>query len=255
MRRILYQFPVSHYCEKARWLLDFKHLDYEVRNLLPGAHRLLTQWAAHSGSVPVLRDGKHWVADSTEMAFHLDAAYPEYPLLPRDPLLRSRAAMLEEIADEAGEHVRRWLYFQCIDQDGIRDAMLDSFVWAAPYKELMWAGFKRTIFGVYRINERTAAESLDSLMEGIGQLEQALVANGGRYLVGDGLTLADIAAAALYTPLLDVPETPWAGVTRGPLFQQVFDDINGRPFGQWVRRVYREERNARGNWQGKAWPF
>ena len=34
--RILYQFPISHYCEKARWQLDHKGLAYRTRNLLPG---------------------------------------------------------------------------------------------------------------------------------------------------------------------------------------------------------------------------
>ena len=98
MYRILYQFPLSHYCEKARWMMDFKHLEYEVRNLFPGAHRLLSWWRAHSSTVPLLKDGKEWIGDSTEMAFWLDARYPQNPLLPNDPLKRSKVAMLEEIA-------------------------------------------------------------------------------------------------------------------------------------------------------------
>ncbi len=32
--RVLYQFPLSHYCEKARWLLDHKELDYVAHNLI-----------------------------------------------------------------------------------------------------------------------------------------------------------------------------------------------------------------------------
>jgi len=34
----LYQFPISHYCEKIRWALDHKGLDYKLVNLLPGFH-------------------------------------------------------------------------------------------------------------------------------------------------------------------------------------------------------------------------
>ena len=37
--RILYQFPLSHFCEKARWMLDYKELEYVAQNLMPGAHR------------------------------------------------------------------------------------------------------------------------------------------------------------------------------------------------------------------------
>jgi glutathione S-transferase len=32
----LYQFQFSHYCEKARWALDYKGLAYAPKNLLPG---------------------------------------------------------------------------------------------------------------------------------------------------------------------------------------------------------------------------
>lgn len=34
----LYQFPISHYCEKIRWALDFKQLKYNTVNLLPALH-------------------------------------------------------------------------------------------------------------------------------------------------------------------------------------------------------------------------
>ena len=34
----LYQFPISHYCEKIRRALDYEKLDYRVVNLLPGFH-------------------------------------------------------------------------------------------------------------------------------------------------------------------------------------------------------------------------
>ncbi len=59
--RILYQFPISHYCEKTRWQLEHKGLDYRTRNLLPGPHRLRTQWLARINTLPILRDGDRTV--------------------------------------------------------------------------------------------------------------------------------------------------------------------------------------------------
>lgn len=38
--RTLYQFPQSHFAEKGRWLLDYKGLDYQARNLYPVLNRL-----------------------------------------------------------------------------------------------------------------------------------------------------------------------------------------------------------------------
>ena len=34
----LYVFAISHYCEKARWALDFLGVDYRLRHLAPGPH-------------------------------------------------------------------------------------------------------------------------------------------------------------------------------------------------------------------------
>src|SRR5690606_11485280 len=45
-QRVVYQFPISHYCEKTRWQLDHKGMPYQIRNLLPGAHRLFTRTRA-----------------------------------------------------------------------------------------------------------------------------------------------------------------------------------------------------------------
>lgn len=54
--RILYQFPISHYCEKTRWNLDAKGLPYEVRNLVPGVHVLVVKRLTGTRTVPVLVD-------------------------------------------------------------------------------------------------------------------------------------------------------------------------------------------------------
>jgi hypothetical protein len=43
----------------------------------------------------LLNDGQEWIGDSTEIAFYLDAKYTLRPLLPSDPMLRSKAIMIE----------------------------------------------------------------------------------------------------------------------------------------------------------------
>ena len=48
----LYQFPISHYCEKIRWALEFKNIDHEIKNLIPGLHLLKTKKLAPESSVP-----------------------------------------------------------------------------------------------------------------------------------------------------------------------------------------------------------
>ena len=53
----LYQFPISHYCEKIRWALEYKGLEYRKVNLLPGFHIKTTTKLVGKSSVPVLTDG------------------------------------------------------------------------------------------------------------------------------------------------------------------------------------------------------
>ncbi|WP_288385875.1 glutathione S-transferase N-terminal domain-containing protein, partial [uncultured Acinetobacter sp.] len=106
--RVLYQFPLSHYCEKARWLLDHKELDYVAHNLIPGFHRAFAQLKTGQNKLPILKDDARWIAQSTPIALYLDDTYPEHSLLRKDPAQRRAALEIDQLADELGIHVRRW---------------------------------------------------------------------------------------------------------------------------------------------------
>ena len=51
--RTLYQFPLSHFCEKARWLLDHKELDFVAQNVVPGVHRAFAQLKTGQNKLPI----------------------------------------------------------------------------------------------------------------------------------------------------------------------------------------------------------
>lgn len=58
---VLYVFNISHYCEKARWALDYFGIQHEARHVMPGAHRIIAKkLGARRGSVPFLQtdDGR-----------------------------------------------------------------------------------------------------------------------------------------------------------------------------------------------------
>ena len=95
--RILYQFPLSHFCEKARWMLDYKELEYVAQNLMPGAHRAFARLKTGQNRLPILRDQERWIADSTKIALYLDEQYPEHRLLPVEASLRQQALDIDEI--------------------------------------------------------------------------------------------------------------------------------------------------------------
>ena len=251
MNRVLYQFPLSHYCEKARWLLDFKDLEYSVKNLFPATHRLLTLWKANSTTVPLVKDGKEWIGDSTELAFYLDAKYILRPLLPSNPDLRRQAIILEDLADKAGVHVRRWAYSQALASEQVTDLLFNDYPMVKPFKKQLAPFIKRGIGQMYQANPEKGAISLQKMLKVMDDIEEKLIANGGRYLVGDCLGLADISVASLFVPVLALKDTPWETLTpQNELMEQLYQQTLNRPLGQWIIRLYQEERRARGNWRG-----
>ena len=251
MKRVLYQFPLSHYCEKARWLLDFKQLDYEVKNLVPATHRVFTLLKAQTTTVPLVKDGQEWIGDSTDLAFYLDAKYTLRPLLPSDPQLRTKVVMIEQQADKAGVHVRRYAYSQLLQTEEVINLLLGDSTLVRLFKKQLAGQVRQGITKLYKITPETGESSRLKMQQAINDFEQVLQQNGGRYLVGDCLSLADIAVASMFAPLLAIKDTPWQTLKpNNQSLQQVYDNLSQRPLGQWIMRLYQEQRQARGNWRG-----
>src|SRR5271166_2381107 len=92
----LYQFQFSHYCEKARWALDFKGIRYEHQNLLPGLHVRVARKLAPKSCLPILVDGGSIVQDSSAIISFLDQRYPDHPLTPQNPVETKQALEWEK---------------------------------------------------------------------------------------------------------------------------------------------------------------
>ena len=255
--RTLYQFPISHYCEKTRWNLDAKGLPFVIRNLMPGFHRLTTKRLTRGkrGTVPVLMDQGTVVTDSTDIALHLERAYPASPaLIPAAGPDRERVLALEAYFDEtAGRHVRTWIYAKLFEGDGdFLPLMFGAFplplrLLGRAMKPLVKANIQRQ----YIQTPEKVETARVLLLEGLERLERELEGDPSRYLVGASLSIADISAAALYGPLLGIPGSPYA--PRPDEFvpaaiTELRASLMARPAGQWVLRRYQEDRQrpARG---------
>jgi glutathione S-transferase len=107
----LYQFQFSHFCEKARWALDYKCLPHVRKNLLPGLHMRVARKLAPRNCLPILVDNGTVVQDSTSIITFLDEKYPDRPLTPRDAREAKEALEWEEyLDDEIGVPLRLWFY-------------------------------------------------------------------------------------------------------------------------------------------------
>jgi glutathione S-transferase len=210
----LYQFPISHYCEKIRWALDYKEINHELVNLLPGLHIKQTTKIAKHSSVPVLVDGETVVQNSNEIITFLDTNYPDKSLTPTHPEARKQAIEWETYVDqELGIHVRCVCYHILLDHPEI---VIPFFAHNGPWygKLYLKLGFNKLQSKMryfMQINQQSAQQSHQKMEAAIDKIYQHL--QNHSFLAGDEFSRADLAAASLLAPLcqpfgygLDWPE-------------------------------------------------
>ncbi len=247
MAVVLWHIELSHYNEKARWALDYKQVPYERRVPMPGMHGLtalrLTR-GSHRRLPIVDLDGRR-VGDSTAIIAALERAVPEPPLYPADLRERSRALALEDWYDEElGPQLRRFVWHHTLpDVDATLAAL---FTTPSPGRERMLRATHpaavRMVRRDYGIDDDTAAQARTAIVAAMGRLEAELQPSG--YLVGDAFTVADLTAAALFTPVLAPPERPFAPRAVTAPVQELRDELAARPGGAWVAEMYHRHRGA-----------
>lgn len=247
MPTILWHIELSHFSEKARWALDYKGVPHERRTPLPGMHgpAALVLTRGRQRRLPVLElDGRR-IGDSTAIIAALEASRPDPPLYPDDPGDRARALALEEEYDEGlGPHVRRFGWYHMLsDSDAVVDALMTR---AGPTRRRVMRAVvplaRPAVKLDYTVTEDAAAESLAAIRAAMDRLESELQPSG--YLVGDRFSVADLTAAALFTPALCPPERPYAPLSTPPAMQQLRTELEARPGGAWVADMYARHRGV-----------
>ena len=252
--RTLYQFPLSHFCEKARWLLDHKELNFTAQNLIPGVHRAFTQLKTGQNTLPILKDQERWIAGSTEIALYLDEQYPEHPLLRANPQLRSEALEINDIANELGEYVRRWgLAHALAESDEPLEIMIGEKGYLRKFEKFSKPIIKSLVTKSYKLDAEKVIQAKEAMELIIADLNTRLNENQGRYFVGDRLGLADISVCSMLAPLLEIQGTPWENEGKIHVSEEYSAFKNAlldQPLGQYVKRIYDTERRARIDWRG-----
>ncbi|WP_414565683.1 MULTISPECIES: glutathione S-transferase family protein [unclassified Anabaena] len=201
---LLLQFSTSHYCRKARLGLGYKQIDYQKENLTPGLHILRVKPLTGLKTLPVLLpqiDGQpQAIADSTQVLKYLET-YQKAPsfFLPNHEQ-QTEALMLEDWLDESIGTATRFVYYQFRAGEGKQiDPSLSS---------QMVIKVVRKQYGINDASVKLATNRLTIALE-----ELSIRWQRSDYLVGDRLSVADIAAAALMSPLALIPHYrkgyPW----------------------------------------------
>ncbi len=236
----LYQFPISHYCEKIRWALDHKQLDYRVVNLLPGFHISTAKKLTGRASVPILKHDAKAIRNSSDIIDYLDETFPQHQLTPTDETQKQDALTWEKYADQQiGAHVRRVCYHTLLEHPAL---VVPFFTAGGPwYGPLVIRPLFSSLRGKMRkmmnINAASARESQQLVVQAIDKVHAHL--QGRRYFVGDQFSRADLAVASLLAPLCR-PQgygLDWPQGYPEPLAQFVEEQSEKLA---WVNRLYQQ---------------
>jgi glutathione S-transferase len=205
---ILYGSSLSPFVRKVLAFAGEKGIDLELQPTGfpdPSADFLD---ASPFRKMPAFRDGDYSLADSSAIIHYLETRFPEHPLIPADARLRGKTIWYDEFADTilvaCGAKIffnrivaPRFLGREC-DEDAVREAELNDLPPILDY------------------------------------LERTVPGEGG-YLVGDALTLADIAVAGPFANFRHTDTRVDDG--RYPRTVAYVDRILERPsFAQWIER-------------------
>jgi glutathione S-transferase len=243
---ILYVFAISHYCEKARWALEYYGIEYQLSLTMPGANRSIAKrLEATGGSLPFLKTGSGVIMGSGAILDWAAAqcATSATSLEGEDPA--SVRSMEQRLDDVTGVHVRRFYYSDALFNDPasvrpIFSAGLPLFPRLAV--TLGWSRIVPIMIKTMDLGPEQGAQSQSLL---IGELEwlDHLLSDGRPFLTGDRFTRADLTAASLLAPLVNPPKHPTYANLKLPFaLARTIAGWQDRPSLKWVSRVYEGQR-------------
>jgi glutathione S-transferase len=243
----LITFAASHFCEKARWALDWHGIAYEEIGWPPGLHRILAKrCGAKYTTVPILLDGQDVIQGSGAI---IDWA--ENKVENRGRSLTPKAGLTETKEIEArvdeiiGIHVRRLAFAELLPNYShlVKPALFyRASGWRRLVGNMMWPVAWRIMMLMYEIGPGAASESRSKLEAEFDWLDCKL-ADGRAYLVGDRFSRADLTVASLLANFARPKELPVHHGMTGP--EALAADVarwSERPVMRWVNRQYEMHR-------------
>ena len=205
---IIYGSSLSPYVRKVLAYASEKGIEFELEPTgFPNPSPEYLE-ASPFGKMPALRDGDYALADSSAIIHYLEAKYPDPPMIPGDPQLRGKCIWYEEFADT--------ILFACGAKIFFNRIVAPRFL-GRPCNE-----------------EEVQQAELNDLPPILDYLEKT-VPDESSYLVGDSLTLADIAVAGPFANFRHT-KTRVDG-DRYPRTVAYVERILARPsLAQWVER-------------------
>lgn len=205
---ILYGSSLSPYVRKVLAFAAEKGIELSLEGTGPFNPTEEFLEASPFRKMPALRDGDYVLADSSAIVHYLEAKQPEPALIPSEPRLRGKTIWFDEFADTILVACGAKIFFNKI---------------VAP-----------RFLGQPGDQEAAQSAELNDLPPILEYLERIVPEEGG-YLVGDQLSLADIAVAGPFANFRHTETN--VDPARYPRTVAYVDRILGRPsFSAWIER-------------------
>lgn len=244
-------FPPSSDCENGRWLLRRYGIEYrEERHTMP-FFALAIYWN-HGKSIPLYLDGKLSLDGLRSLIDHFDAQAPDDRKLILPGQEEETNRLWTHYNVDMGSATVTWAYYHLLPHWGI---MLDPLSIGTPVYERLTVKFlyplpAGLLWFLLKLSRAKADAALTTLRTVFAEVSQRL-ADGRPYLLGDRMSIADIAFAVSGAPLvLPLGYGGYPGA-QGPLpsfdqappaMRSVVEEMLPTRAGQFILRMYREER-------------
>jgi glutathione S-transferase len=188
----LYHSVNSVCAQKVRVALAEKGLDYESHLMTLRGDQFDPAYMKlnPNGVVPTLVHDGRVVIESSVILYYLDEAFPEPPLMPREPLERARVRMVNKLIDEYVHNSCTILTFATAFRPWFAELTgeeIDQRLARSPLRKR--TEYKRDV-ALYGLDSKYAREAL----EHHAKLLRLIAGAEGGWLAGPDFSLADIAA-------------------------------------------------------------
>lgn len=96
----LHQYNLSPYNEKIQRMLNHKGVAFEAKTWRVSERGKILR-ISPTGKLPALEHDGRIIVDSTDIAYYIEATFPDKPLVPADAKLRGMMHAIEDWADES----------------------------------------------------------------------------------------------------------------------------------------------------------
>jgi glutathione S-transferase len=202
----LHQFEISPFCDKIRRALNWKKQPFTVREVPLSQVFTAIKKVNSIGKLPCLEHDGRFIADSTDIAYYLDATFPDPPLLPKDPKLRGLCHLLEDWADESLYFYEMRLRFTVPHNARKHIPSLTKYdpAWMKTAARFAVPRMMRSVLA----RQGLGRKPLDHIVRDLERHADALAGwlGDGQWLAGDALSLADLSVFAELACIRDTEE-------------------------------------------------